>query len=316
MNTAYYNFSISNESNFVETLRLLSLIYTQVGQSRYGQIKYFENIQKNPEEIERFSNRSNIDKNKIYADISDLKVSEKLEKVEGYRELPYSDYYEAKLDFLNIANKSDYLNLLKLFDEILTEKMNEVKNKPVDILKAPITEQEKSKLRCFPEILSQMNNRIQNIDENDSALKYFPNGLYKMLLNMIEEEFKKLDFSLSSIDNVLSFIFSNVAYYTYEDLIRSKIIVLFLSKEYFETQKYKLLFQKFTKLRKTIFIVKLDDFDLNLTGKIKNSVKVYDMFRHKMDKYEGYVTRQLLVDIKNALNLKKVVSDLIQLIIV
>jgi hypothetical protein len=54
----------------------------------------------------------------------------------------------------------------------------------------------------------------------------------------------------------------------------------------------------------------LDEFDLNLTGRLKSSVKVYDVYKHKIDKFDGYLTRNLLSDVKEVLKSKKYVSSL------
>ena len=110
------------------------------------------------------------------------------------------------------------------------------------------------------------------------------------------------------IENVFRFMNANDSFYLYEALIRSKIIIIFLTKEFFDSQKYKTLFEKFSKMRKKIFILKFDDVDLNLTARLKKSVKVYDVYRHKIDKFDGYLTRNFLVDVKDALKAKQIVS--------
>jgi hypothetical protein len=319
INKAYYCFSINNETSLVETLRLFCLIYSQL-EGKDHQIRYFERIPKCIQAVE------NIDKFLVdgrgYVDVSQMNVSDKLKKENNYSNIEFFDYYDAKLEYLNITNKSDYLNLVNLLENFVEDKAKKLKSKYPDPsssssnnVKLSAEEQalDLQMREKFSEIYSRINNKFYASKSNEeiNPLNHFirNNMLIKETFNEIIEELKSLEIDPLKIENVLRFLNRNNSYFLYETLIRSKIIIIFLTKEFFETEKYKILFEKFTKLRKKIYIVKLDEFDLNLTGRLKNSVKVYDVYKHKIDKFDGYLTRNLLSDVKEVLKGKKYVSN-------
>ena len=251
-----------------------------------------------------------------------MNVSDKLNKENNSSNIEFLDYYDAKLEYLNITNKSDYLNLVNLLEDLI-DKAKELKLKHLDsppsLSNTVKTSPEEQALDLqmrekFSEIYSRINNKFYStklIEEINPLNHYIRNNmLIKETFNGIIEELNSLEIDPLKIENVLRFLNRNNSYFLYETLIRSKIIIIFLTKEFFETEKYKILFEKFTKLRKKIYIVKLDEFDLNLAGRLKSSVKVYDVYKHKIDKFDGYLTRNLLSDVKELLKGKKYVSSL------
>ena len=333
INKAYYCFSINNESNLSETIRLLSLINSQLeGKDHY--IRYFERIPKDTATIVE-----GIDKHLVngvaYVDISQMNVSEKMTTTnkDKYRNVDFFDHYEAKLEYLNIMNKSDYLNLVKLFEDLIEDKANELKSESyssdysLDDSLTASTEKQNSRneeqalemrsrdqfVEIYGRIIKKFARSTNKQIEEMNTIDFFSrhNIMIKETFHRVIEELKILDIDPIKIEFVLRFLNRNNSYFLYETLIRSKIIVIFLTKEFFETEKYQLLFEKFTKLRKKIYIVKLDDFNLNLNAKLKKSVKVYDIHKHKADKFDGYITRKLLGDVKEVLKGKKIVSIII-----
>jgi hypothetical protein len=72
--------------------------------------------------------------------------------------------------------------------------------------------------------------------------------------------------------------------------MKRKCILFLLTKDFFESYKFRKLFREATRLKKKIYLIKLEEFDFD----VGNYENVFDISRHEECKYEGYLTRKLV----------------------
>ena len=71
-------------------------------------------------------------------------------------------------------------------------------------------------------------------------------------------------------------------------------------KSYYESHKFKKIFQHIIRLNKPIIVLKLEDFKFEIEEKYMNKVDIYDLYKYRNDNYEGYEMRKFI----NTLNEK------------
>ncbi len=194
-----------------------------------------------------------------------------------------------------------------MFYDLLNVKLAELLSNP-ELIKETVTGEGKPNFTD----LSQISYHIAIKIHNGKEISRIPelNELLRAVYILIHDEFTKLDIDINTVERVLLLLSRTCSNFTYENLIRSKLIVILLTRQFNDSEKFQILFQKYIKLRKKIFIVKLDDFEMDIPAKLNSFVQVYDMFKHKTDKFEGYVTRNMLVDVRDCLKTKMFVSNL------
>ncbi len=193
-----------------------------------------------------------------------------------------------------------------MFYDLLNVKLAELLSNP-ELIKETITGEETPHYSDLSEISYHIYIKILNGKEISRIPEL--NELLRAVYILIHDEFTKLDIDINTVERVL-LLTRTCSNFTYENLIRSKLIVILLTRRFNDSEKFQIIFQKYIKLRKKIFIVRLDDFEMDIPANLNSFVQIYDMFKHKTDKFEGYVTRNMLVDIRDCLKTKMFVSNL------
>jgi hypothetical protein len=92
-------------------------------------MEYF-NVPKSLESIEYTTNN--------YIDLGQFNIKDTISKEYNHRPSPIFHYFEAKLSYLNIENKNDYLNILQIFNDLLNVLLAELLSNP-ELIKETVT---------------------------------------------------------------------------------------------------------------------------------------------------------------------------------
>jgi hypothetical protein len=105
---------------------------------------------------------------------------------------------------------------------------------------------------------------------------------------LIEKEMKKHGIELHLLSQVLSFFHESIDRFIYEEFMTRRMIVLLLTRDYFESKKFRKLYKEAKRLNKKITLVKLEGFYMDL----EEYPNVHDISRHEDCRYDGYLTRR------------------------
>ena len=223
------------------------------------------------------------------------KMSEILEK--QYIPDPFYDYYEALLISNNIECKNDYLNLMQHFYNLVDRKFKEL----------TIFENEKFcleddldstnfELRCIKDLI-KFRLKINNYKiEDKNKISFIIQEIYYFIQN----EFQRLNLSLDGVYFLASSlsIFNTIYYY----IKNCNIVIIFLSKSFYESGKFQKIFNNLRSIEKKIFALKLDDFILDqsiFNEKVEYFGGIFDLYKHKDDGFcNGYEFRNLIRELE------------------
>ena len=85
-------------------------------------------------------------------------------------------------------------------------------------------------------------------------------------------------------------------------------VIVYLFKNFYESGRFKVIYKNLLGIKKNIYIVKLEDFQVN-EKEFENlneecCINYYDLNKHKDDSYNGYEFRRLLNDLQFQTNIK------------
>lgn len=222
-----------------------------------------------------------------------------IEKLKPYCYDKAYDHFDTTLETLHFTNKNEYLKILQHLDELIDLKLAEVENS----LEVKQENNDKYTKIIFEEVEARIRLKINlknlkletKIDE--IAKKCITITVLKHLVNMYGT------YDMRLVNSVLQFL-ENISYVRDSDhhykLFKSNVIVITLTKEFYDSGRFEKLLRNFTLLKKPIFVVKYADFDIdsNIFKGIQGPVKgVYNLNKHKEYDYDGYELRRLFADL-------------------
>ena len=89
------------------------------------------------------------------------------------------------------------------------------------------------------------------------------------------------------------------------ELINSSKFVLFLLFEsYYNSEGFKKLFKYSIRLKKGIFLIKMEEFNLDVSDESSDKIYIYNLSDYMNDHHEGDEVLRLLKDLESKVNLK------------
>jgi hypothetical protein len=79
-------------------------------------------------------------------------------------------------------------------------------------------------------------------------------------------------------------------------------VIIYLFKSFYESSHFKAVYKNLIDIKKQIFILKLDNFEVDEkefeSSNKECCVRFYDLYKHKEDSYNGYEFKRLLNDLQ------------------
>ena len=105
-----------------------------------------------------------------------------------------------------------------------------------------------------------------------------------------------MNLSFEAITFLFNLPFSN-GHFRYGLIRNSEVIIIYLFKSFYDSGKFKTIFNNLTSLNQNIYVLKLEDFDIDqkIFRENHNYFRgIYDLYKHKADSFDGYEFRRLL----------------------
>lgn len=194
------------------------------------------------------------------------------------------EVYNVLFERLNIGNSDSYLNALKLINDLYIEEIfkklqviPENTNSTMDLINQKV---DWNNICDINKRLSFEEKEQLEKEIFDNFFKNFDDQANKnsLIISILEEFYS----TMNSLQ-VPSFLTK------YEILKNTEFVVFCLTKEYANSLEFKEHLRRVKMLKKKIFFVKMEDFDL----RISEISKFYEINKHIKYNYEGYITRQL-----------------------
>ena len=238
-----------------------------------------------------------------FKDLSMLNLSELLNR--SYKSGdPAYNYTEALLESNQIECKYDYLNLIQYIDIIIDKKLNEFIEKGQ---KLKTSKELKSFKKLNEMILERIGMRMslnKAITLNDKRREILMGRIYSYVTTDLNRRLKFTTNGTNFCGEILDFLENLEIRVNY---VLSPVIV-YLFKNFYESGRFKVIYKNLLGIKKNIYIVKLEDFQVN-EKEFENlneecCINYYDLNKHKDDSYNGYEFRRLLNDLQFQTNIK------------
>ena len=204
-------------------------------------------------------------------------------------------YYEILLKKMNVVNYEEYLKLIKIF----TYEMSQI-----DLTKIGIN----------------INKNHRNYDDLNSFIRNYIEFKNKELANIIndnnineicfhlEEKFRELGVNFK--DTCKLFEGFNKKSYNiftatdFQHINSSKFVLFLLFESYYNSEGFKKLFKYSIRLKKGIFLIKMEEFNLDVSDESSDKIYIYNLSDYMNDHHEGDEVLRLLKDLESKVNLK------------
>ncbi len=269
-------------------------------------------------------------------DLENESVEKFLSTIEYKHDSKY-EYFEECFAIHEFESKHKYLKLIQFFDELVHSKIQElidnINNDDSDISYSyhrnfHMYERENS-VQCRIKLLTNMRG-ITMFDDDDTVLSdslsdisleshnsfCFDSGKFYFLQDKIYEyikvKFKQVNINwhlMEALFDLLARTKLNLTSYNYYFAKSAHTFVIFLYRSFHDSGKFKKIYKNLLSLLKNIYIVKLENFEIDPSifemenFKVEeNNYKIsklllggiYDLYKHRKDDFDGFVLEDLL----------------------
>ena len=136
------------------------------------------------------------------------------------------------------------------------------------------------------------------------------------IISFLKEEMEKHGIEFNMARYTIRFFYSIYEYtrskwsMIFNNFMQSKTLMFLLTEKYYRSKKFEKVFEAAKRTNKNIFLVKLQEFDLNIREDYKQ-LYVHDISKNEDCGYEGSLGRQLIQDVAKCCSLKMKVSCLV-----
>ena len=249
----------------------------------------------------------------------------------------FYDNYEELLEYNNVERKNEYLNMIQYIDSLVDFKLKEIiENEDYDekhnrvFLNSSIEGRIKFRMKfngvtegfefddddgndstqdeSFDDAVKGHKNETL-LDESNSDASCHYCSTYEYLFNevsyYVKKELKQRKVKLNSIQSIFSFLWFLQPFdpdYNYYSIVSSKIFIIFLFKTYHDSGKFGRFYKNLASLKKKIYILKLEDFNIDqniIESNNESLAGVFDLYKHQDECYDGYEFRRLIDELIN-----------------
>jgi hypothetical protein len=249
-------------------------------------------VQSVHEKLFKFIDKHEMTEMDSYVDISENNSIKEI-GVEYTFDADY-EFYEALLEYRNIENKRDYLILLKHFYNLIDLRL-QMKEEGMEMTNSFVLNGSKR-----TKILEKIK---LYLEKNNFKTEQLSVQLLNQIYNYIENELEKLDLDLEALNFLFNLPFNWYSYqhtpYSYKCINSAKAVLIYLFKSFYESGKFKKLVENLTSIKKSFFVMKLEEVDIEREVQDNKYVcGVFDLYKHKEDSYEGYELRRLFKELE------------------
>ena len=225
---------------------------------------------------------------------------------------PFYGYYDAILEIKNIGYKNDYLCIFQHIDHLINLKLDQYISSENVKINGKVPNELKQyygrvqyRIHNLLKINERFIHKTKNLSKSDKDI--LETQLKNKIIRFIKVEFKKINVSMKSINQLYSFIPTFSTYTKINEIYETNTVIIYLFKHFYETGKFQHFYKNIVSIKKNVYILKLEDFWIDETifhDSAEYFCGIYDIYRHAKEGFEGYELSRLFNDLNANLNLK------------